>query len=309
MINTYLVASDSDPIGNAVEKLLTGTAGFERVLADDSRLTDISERDVLLAGEGVLEATASGVGLVQFLGCRPSISETERFIAVGAKVVGISPIIGSRVANRAVGFGGPLRVKPDAKWGIVGFGDVGREVAKKLVPTEAKVEIADVRTPKSGSMDELEVRRQSLDLLLTRSDAVSLHVRSGPTADPLISDRELKLMKPGAALINTSDSSIVDEKAIIEALSSGVLGGYATDCSGDVILNADDSLVSSGKLMVTTNPLTNQIGAAQQVAKYVAANISAFAEGAAVQGTIELIDFPAIGDPSFWSSQMSPRQD
>ena len=72
---------------------------------------------------------------------------------------------------------------------------------------------------------------------------------------------------------------------------------------------ADESLISSGQLFVTTNPLTNQIGAAQQIAKYVAANIQAFTDGGGVQGLIEPVDFPKIGDPSFWASRMSPRQD
>jgi hypothetical protein len=69
-----------------------------------------------------------------------------------------------------------------------------------------------------------------------------------------------------------------------------------------------ESLVSSGKLFVTTNPLTNQVGAAQQIAKFVATNIEAFADGSGVKGIIDPIDFPKIGDPSFWASRMSPRQ-
>jgi len=70
-----------------------------------------------------------------------------------------------------------------------------------------------------------------------------------------------------------------------------------------------EALVSSGKLFITTNPLTNQVGAAQQIAKYVAANVQAFGAGESVKGVIDPIDFPVIGDPSFWASRMSPRQD
>jgi lactate dehydrogenase-like 2-hydroxyacid dehydrogenase len=116
-------------------------------------------------------------------------------------------------------------------------------------------------------------------------------------------------MKSGAVLINTSHSSIVDEDAVIRSLEDGPLGGYATDRPGEVILGADESLTASGQLFVTTNPLTNQVGAAQQIAKYVVANIEAFADGGGVQGLIEPVDFPKIGDPSFWASRMSPRQD
>ena len=116
-------------------------------------------------------------------------------------------------------------------------------------------------------------------------------------------------MKDGAVLVNTSDSSVIDDEAVLDALANGPLGAYATDCPGEIIDGADGSIASSGKLIITTNPLTNQIGAAQQIAKFVAANVQAFFDGSNIEGIIDLIDFPTIGDPSFWSSRMSPRQD
>jgi phosphoglycerate dehydrogenase-like enzyme len=116
-------------------------------------------------------------------------------------------------------------------------------------------------------------------------------------------------MKSDAVLINTSDSSVVDEEAVIQALERGEIAGYATDCPSDVVSAADESLAASGKLIVTTNPLTNQIGAPQQIAKYVIANVEAFKSKSTVRGVYEPVDFPTIGDPSFWSSRMSPRQD
>ncbi|MDP7089009.1 MAG: NAD(P)-dependent oxidoreductase, partial [Dehalococcoidia bacterium] len=128
------------------------------------------------------------------------------------------------------------------------------------------------------------------------------------TACPLISEREINLMRPGATLVNTSDSSVVNENDVLEALSNANLAGYATDCPGDDINGADENLISSGKLLVTTNPLTNQIGAAQQIAKHVHSNVQSFRAGEEFTGRVEPIDFPSVGDPSFWSSRMSPRQ-
>jgi hypothetical protein len=311
MANTYLLTTENDPLGIAVDKLLGDTPGYRWVAPGEFSSADVEPADTLLLGDFDQDIAFPAQGFVQFLNCQPSSAAVGRIIDSGAVVAGISPAISARVANRVAGFGGPLRVKPGADWGVIGLGEVGSEVVRKLTGARgsANVIIAEVRTPRSGALAELGVRRQTIDLLIAGSDAVSIHVRSGPTASPLISERELNLMKDGAVLINTSDSSVVDEEAVLESLSIGPLAGYATDVPGEIIANADESLVSSGKLFVTTNPLTNQIGAAQQIARYVQVNVTAFSDGSDIQGILEPVDFPTIGDPSFWSSMMSPRQD
>lgn len=312
MTKPLLMPIEPDNFGNVITSHLSETIGYTP--ADECETGGPNE--VVIVTEPWLSSDDFSLqkqGLVQLLGCWPSPSFVARMIECGTKVAGISPVIAPRVANRVVGFGGPLRVKPDASWGVIGLGVVGTAVARKLTASGSSVEIADVRTPRSGILAELNIRRQSLDLLVAGSDVVTLHVPVGPTAAPLISKRELNLMKPGAVLINTSHSSVVDEQAVVDALSDGSLGGYATDCPGQPILQANldegSALKSSGKLFITQNALVNQIGAAQQIAKYVVANVEAFSDGSDIQGIIEPIDFPTIGDPSFWSSRMSPRQD
>lgn len=263
----------------------------------------------LIEGSDLSECTP---GFVQFLGCRPSIGLVSKLQEGCSTVAGISPAIAPRVAKRVTGFSGVFAVRDQVEspvWGLVGLGFTGNVVARNLVDTGSRVTVADVRTPRSGLLTDLGVRRLSLDLLLTGADVVSLHVYEGPTASPLVGPRELGLMKSEAALINTSHSSIVDESAVIDALEAGRLGGYATDCPGDAVAEASQSLVTSGKLVVTTNSLTNQIGASQQITQFVNDNIKLYTDGRSVSGAIELIDFPNTGDPSFWTSRMSPRQD
>jgi hypothetical protein len=322
--NVTLVATETDPVATAVLVALGDMSGLRRTESGDFAPggPGLGENDVVLIGDSGLEAawgadlTGARPGLVQFLGCRPPTPLIDQLAEAGTTVAGISPVIAPRVTNRVLGFAGPLlssnraaRGGAEPKWGIIGLGITGTEVARKLVATRASVDVAEMRTPRSGILAELNVRRQSLDLLVAGSDAITLHVYPGPTASPLITERELRLMKTGAVLINTSDSSVVDEQAVLDALAVGPLSGYATDCPGELIGNADESLASSGKLIITTNPLTNQIGAAQQIAKFVVANVRAFRDGSNIEGQIELVDFPKLGDPSFWSSQMSPRQD
>ncbi len=313
MTNIFLLASDSDPVGNAVDSQLSSVGGYRRISIDEFSSITPANDDVLILGESSAESLDSrdlpGFGMVQYVGCRPPTTLLEHSTNPDVIVAGISPVIAPRVANRVIGFTGPLTVKPKPNWGIIGLGEIGSEVVRKVTANRVSAVIADTRTPRTGMLDDLNVRRQTLDLLVAGSDAISIHVQPGPTAAPLISERELNLMHSDAVLINTSDSTVVDETSIIAALTSGQLTGYATDCPGSTISTAPESLIVSGKLIVTTNPLTNQIGAAQQIARYIQENVEAFTAGTNVRGKYETIDYPVIGDPSFWSSRMSPRQD
>ena len=316
-MNVFLLATEFDSVGTAVASLFAASddlPDLQRVEPAKAGTTGITEHDVLIIGESAVEpGLGSGFenatpGLVQFLGCRPSLASVDHWIQSGALVAGVSPIVAPRVANRVAGFGGPLGVRNKdgaTVWGIIGFGFTGIEVARKLKSSGAEVITADIRTPRAGILNELGIRRYSLDLLMAGSDAITLHVFPGPTANPLVRERELRLMKQGAVLINTSHNSVVDESAVVSALLAGTLGGYATDCPGGVVEGADEELKSVGKLLVTTNPLTNQIGAVQHIARFVIRNVEAFSGGSKVDGQIDPIDFPKTGDPSFWSSRMT----
>ena len=312
MSKVLLLAKDTNPVAKAVESVFENDILFKRLNLESTDPVELDDSDILIVDELVTDQRSifdkNPPGFVHFLDCRISIPLVIELFNAQVPVAGISPAISQRVSNRVLGFAGPLRVKPDADWGIIGIGDVGFEVARNLTLSGANVGVADVRTPRARTLTELNVRRQSLDLLLSGSDVISIHIYPGSTACPLISEREINLMRLGATLVNTSDSSVVNENDVLEALSNGSLAGYATDCPGDHINGADENLISSGKLLVTTNPLTNQIGAAQQIAKHVHSNVQSFRAGQEFTGLVEPIDFPTVGDPSFWSSRMSPRQ-
>ena len=313
MTTTYIATSGLDPICDAVEGLLSKSYEVVRVTPSEVAQLESRKESCLVISEQVRQSVFSTIprdfGMVHFLGCRPPLGLLEQVENSDTVIAGISPSIAPRVANRVIGFTGPLQVKPMAVWGIVGLGTTGLEVARKVTSNRSSVSIADIRTPRSGILNELGIRRKTLDLLVAESDVVTLHLYAGPTADPLISKRELSLMKTNAVLINTSDSSVVDEQAVLDALRSGQLAGYATDCPGPIFEVPHESLVSDGKLVVTTNPLTSQIGVSVNIARLVDLNVRAFSNGEKVKGCYEPVDYPIVGDPSFWSSRMSPRQD
>lgn len=109
--------------------------------------------------------------------------------------------------------------------GIVGFGDIGEHLAVVARALGMTVLTSD---PYITSVPD-HVTHLPLNELLTRSDFVSLHAKLTSETRGMIGFDQLKLMKPGAFLINTARGPIVDEDAVVEALESGHLGGAAFD--------------------------------------------------------------------------------
>ena len=109
--------------------------------------------------------------------------------------------------------------------GLIGLGRIGRAVAERLRPFNARLIACDpyVTTPPEG------VALVSKDQLLSESDVVSVHVMLNAETRGMIGARELARMKPSAYLINTSRGHIVDEEALAEALSSNKLAAAAVD--------------------------------------------------------------------------------
>ncbi len=110
--------------------------------------------------------------------------------------------------------------------GLIGFGRIGRELAKKAKALEMKVIYTDILGP---AKDCPEYSFVSLDQLLTDSDFISLHVPGSKDKSPVIGKSEFSKMKDGAYLINCARGSVVDEAALLEALNSGKLAGAGID--------------------------------------------------------------------------------
>lgn len=112
--------------------------------------------------------------------------------------------------------------------GIIGLGRIGLTVAKRALAFNMKVlYYSRTRKPKLETQFHLEYR--SLEDLLRESDFVSLHIPKTPETENLIGYSQLKLMKPSAILINTSRGSIVDERALVQALKESIIKAAALD--------------------------------------------------------------------------------
>jgi len=110
--------------------------------------------------------------------------------------------------------------------GLIGFGRIGRELAKKAKALEMKVIYNDILGP---AKDCPEYSFVLLDQLLADSDFISLHVPGNKDKSPVISKAEFNKMKDGAFLINCARGSVIDEAALLEALNSGKIAGAGID--------------------------------------------------------------------------------
>lgn len=107
--------------------------------------------------------------------------------------------------------------------GIIGFGRIGLEVARRALALGMNILAYDVVPIKT----DLAVKQVSLDELLNQADIITLHVPKTP--EPILGAKEFERMKKGVVIVNAARGGMVDEKALLEALNSGLVKAAALD--------------------------------------------------------------------------------
>lgn len=122
-------------------------------------------------------------------------------------------------------FGLPTHQLYGKRWGIIGLGNIGREVARLAEAFGCEV----AYTSTSGSVREERCPALPLRELLAWADVVTVHCPLNERTRNLLGRDELACMKPTAVLVNVARGGIVDETALVEALDAGRLAGAAID--------------------------------------------------------------------------------
>ena len=165
----------------------------------------------------------------------------------------------------------PVRDLAGSTLGIIGYGELGRAVARLGEAFGMQVLVAEGEAgPQPG--------RTPLPELLARADVVSLHTLLGPRTQKLINATTLAQMKRGALLVNTARGGLIDEAALVEALRSGQLGGAALDVLAVEPPPVDHPLLASNlpNLIVTPHCAWVSRGARQRLLEATVANIRRF---------------------------------
>jgi D-3-phosphoglycerate dehydrogenase len=134
--------------------------------------------------------------------------------------------------------------------GLLGFGAIGRQVARRLAGFGCRV-LAYDPFPDAAAAAESGVELASFNQVLAQADFLSLHLPVLPETRRLVNASFLAQMKDGACLVNTARGELIDESALVEALQSGKLRGAALDVFPVEPPPADNPLLQLPQVLVT----------------------------------------------------------
>ncbi len=155
--------------------------------------------------------------------------------------------------------------------GILGLGNIGREVARRAAPFGMRILFHDPLRPRDAHLVP-EAKEVPLTTLLASSDIVTVHVPLREETRHLLDAAAMGRMKRGAFLVNTSRGGIVDEGALLAALRSGHVGGAALDVfeseppKGDALLD-EPNVIATPHIGASTREAQERVG--REVARAV----------------------------------------
>ena len=241
---------------NNAEVILAGVESYDAdVLGELSNLKCISRCGVGLDSINIEVAKSRGVTVLNTPGI-PTLAVAElaltMFLALSRNLPAQMILMRSGKWVRV-----PSHLLSGKSIGLIGFGSIGRRVANLSKSFNAKIYINDPLISDQEARD-LGVELVTKDFLLNNSDIISLHASQAGVKDgPIIGEREIRLMKPGAILVNLARGGMVDELALFDALSEGRLGGAGLDVFTDEPYTG--KLAQLNTVILTPHSATNTI--------------------------------------------------
>ena len=185
---------------------------------DHIELAAARERGITITNTpGVLTEDTADMTMALILDVIRRVSQGERLIRSGAWT-GWSPthMLGNRLWGKRLG--------------IVGMGRIGRAVARRARGFGLSIHYHNRRQLPEHRETELDATYwESLDQMLARMDILSVNCPHTPATFHLLSARRLKLLKPGAVIVNTARGEVIDEQALARMLAAGEIAGAGLD--------------------------------------------------------------------------------
>jgi glycerate dehydrogenase len=167
--------------------------------------------------------------------------------------------------------------------GIIGFGRIGRAVAKLALAFGMKVIAYDIVTPphQKRLSEALLVRGQfvELDDIFRFSDVISLHCPLTPQTKKIINKEHLELMKKTAYLVNTSRGPLVDEQALAQALNNERIAGAGLDVLSEEPPSKNNLLLKAKNCFITPHIAWATRAARERLLQVAVDNVASFLAG------------------------------
>ena len=179
-------------------------------------------------------------------------------------------------AERIFNFDRPTAQLRGKRWGIIGLGNIGREVARLAEAFGCEVSYYST----SGVTRDEQYPALSLNELLSTSDVISIHCPLNSRTANLITEKELSQMKPTAILINVARGGIVNEEALSEALNNKTLRGAALDVFSSEPLRESPlyNLQDPYRLLASPHNAWSSVEAIDRLVECIANNIKELQE-------------------------------
>jgi glyoxylate reductase len=217
LVPTVTDRIDAEMIAQAGEKLKL-IANFGNGV-DNIDVDAASKRGIFVTNTpGVLTEDTADMTMALILSVTRRLAEGAAVLREGRKWSGWSPtwMLGHRIGGKRLG--------------ILGMGRIGTAVARRARAFGLSIHYHNRRPVEARVEEELEATYwDSLDQMLARIDILSVNTPATPATFHLLSARRLKLMRPGAVIVNTARGSIIDEAALVASLEEGLISGAGLD--------------------------------------------------------------------------------
>ncbi|MFH1631824.1 MAG: D-glycerate dehydrogenase [bacterium] len=265
-----------DAAGPQLKMIANYAVGFDNI-----DLAAAKDRGIIVAnapGPEISESVAEHVVALMF-GLAHRIVETDKFTRAG-KYKGWGPklLLGTDISGKTLG--------------IIGTGSIGMALARRMSSGFGlKIIYNDIKRNREIEK-KYKAKYRSKTQLLHEADFVSLHVPLLKSTKHLIGSKEIKLMKKTAFLINTSRGPIVDELALVKALTKGEIAGAGIDvyeCEPLIDCNPRDTydLRKLDNVILTPHTASATVETRQALSRTVARNILAYLDGKNISNKID----------------------
>ncbi|WP_224364637.1 2-hydroxyacid dehydrogenase [Hyalangium versicolor] len=214
---------------------------------------------------GVLTETSADFAFALLMGLARRVAEADAYVRAGQwRTWSPTLLLGSDIHG--------------ATLGLVGLGQIGTAVARRARGFGMRVLYVS-RHARPELEAELGLRRVDKATLLAESDFISLHVPLNAETRHWLGRAELAAMKPGAMVINTARGPVVDQAALVEALSQGKLGGAALDVTDPEPLPVDSPLLKLPNVLIAPHIASASHATRGRMASMAVDNLLAALEG------------------------------